>query len=27
LEYCALIDDNRVDTLLSLTSNKLQEFV
>ena len=27
LEYCALIDDNRADTLLSLTSNKLQEFV
>ena len=27
LEYCALIDDNRAETLLSLTSNKLQEFV
>ena len=27
LEYCSLIDDNRADTLLSLTSNKLKEFV
>ena len=27
LEYCALIDDNRADTLLSLTTNKLQTLV
>ncbi len=27
LEYCALLDDNRADALLSVTSLKLQEFV
>ena len=27
LEYCTLLDDNRADALLSVTSLKLQEFV